>query len=382
MEFQKYILFAPEYPPYQGGIAQYSLGLAKRLSLDSQLKQVVTLQSNPDLSVEVVAPKSNIGLKISFTLLRKLFSASYLIYQKVWFWRLMMRFTTKDHIIITSLFFDYSEKMVDWCSAQGIKYDVVLHGLDMIELSESKPVFLQKALTNAHGFIFNSENTKKQFESAFPNLNQKRQVIHPIFDQCAYDQHEIMALDRLQKELKVALEGRKIIVSISRLVKRKGIDKSVQAIVPFLEAHPDWIYLIAGSGDEKEFIQNLIPSHLKDRIVLLGSVSDQVKCSLLSYAKVFIMLNQDFGGGDVEGFGISFVEATYFKCWVIGGNNGGVPEAVDTTSNAFLIDMDDETYGQKVIEALNYILLQSSATMLEKGRQFVIDKFALVHPSK
>jgi hypothetical protein len=44
--------------------------------------------------------------------------------------------------------------------------------------------------------------------------------------------------------------------------------------------------------------------------------------------------------------------------------------------------MDDETYGQKVIEALNYILLQSSATMLEKGRQFVIDKFALVHPSK
>jgi glycosyltransferase involved in cell wall biosynthesis len=383
MPHVKHILFAPEYPPYKGGIAQYSLGLAEKLINEGLLDKVISLQPHPEGKPKVVSPAPNPGLRIKVVFLRRLISLFFLGYQKVWFWKQLKGLTKNDNVIVTSLFFDHSAVIINYCMRQNIRYELVLHGLDMIELALTKPDFLVSAISKSKGFIFNSKYTQTYFEKQFPDQKQKREVIYPLFDTRVYDKYEILTLDELQQKfIGVELESNRIIISVCRLVKRKGIDKSVKAIVPFLEAHPDWVYLIAGSGEEESFIQSQIPIHLKDRIVLIGSVSDQIKCSLLYHAKVFIMLNQDFGGGDLEGFGISFVEASYFKCWVIGGENGGVPEAVDITSNAFLINMNEEVYHQKVMETLKYILLQSSDEMLEKGRQFVIEKFALEQHSK
>ena len=55
-------------------------------------------------------------------------------------------------------------------------------------------------------------------------------------------------------------------------------------------------------------------------------------------ASVFIMPSRELGDGDVEGFGIVYLEANSFGLPVIAGRSGGVVEAVENGVNGLLVD--------------------------------------------
>lgn len=364
-------ILAFEFIPYHGGIAHYSHALAKYLYQHGHSVRVITtnhlsLQDGYKLS------KPN-RFNSSITLINKFFSFIFRLNQYVFLVRQLIKIllsARSSRIIVTSLFVDFSLYSIQLLSFFGKPYEVVLHGLDIYQLSNQRPNFLKKIVNQASNIIVNSKHTG---ELLWSKLNeQSYHLFPPLLDLDKIDQH----VREITNQKEILNDHQNIILSVCRLVPRKGIHIAIRSIIPFLDKHQEWSYLIAGDGPMRGELEQLIPASLKSRIILLGPITEHDKVRLLINSSIYIMPNLEYDNNDVEGFGISFIEASYFKNWVIGGNNGGVPEAIGNTTNGYLIDMKGDPEGQ-ILEALNDVMSRDdSAPILEKAKQRVIKKFS------
>ncbi len=142
--------------------------------------------------------------------------------------------------------------------------------------------------------------------------------------------------------VKHGLASKKIVVTVGRLVARKGIDKAVLAFKRVLRDCPNTHYLIIGDGQLRPELERLIASEgLSQDITLAGQVSDADLISYLRLCDVFLMPNRTLENGDTEGFGLVFREANACGKPVIGGRAGGVVEAVIHNESGLLVDGND-----------------------------------------
>ena len=141
--------------------------------------------------------------------------------------------------------------------------------------------------------------------------------------------------------------------TVSRLVKRKGIDIAIRIVHALAGMGHPVRYYIGGVGGEGERLGALI-RELKagEYIFLLGSLEEAEKYRLLADSDVFILPTHSNKNTDFEGFGISFIEASLFGNVVIGGNHGGVTEAVVDGETGFLFDFDEEASIGKAVTAI------------------------------
>ena len=160
-----------------------------------------------------------------------------------------------------------------------------------------------------------------------------------------------MERDRRQLEslLGRPLDGQKLLLSIGRLIERKGIRWFVAEVMPQL--NDDLLYLVAGSGPEEESIRKEIEKYgLLDRVILLGKVSDPEKSMLLSNADLFIQPNIPITG-DVEGFGIAVIEASAHGLPVLASRLEGLTDAIIENENGWLVPAEDPgAFRRKITE--------------------------------
>jgi len=146
----------------------------------------------------------------------------------------------------------------------------------------------------------------------------------------------------LRNEQLVAMHGleeKKIILTVARLVPRKGIDCAIKAISEVVRSRPDVHYLIVGEGPYKESLKALIQQHdISKFVTLVGMVSDVELIDYFRLCDLFLMPNRTMPDGDTEGFGLVFREANACGKPVIGGRAGGVVEAVIDGQNGLLVD--------------------------------------------
>jgi phosphatidylinositol alpha-1,6-mannosyltransferase len=81
-----------------------------------------------------------------------------------------------------------------------------------------------------------------------------------------------------------------------------------------------------------------------------------------------------FGGLEVEGLGIVYLEASACGLPVIAGNSGGAPDAIIEGVTGYAVDGNNvDEIAQKVIALLRD--LPAAQKMGEQGRKWVIDKW-------
>ena len=132
--------------------------------------------------------------------------------------------------------------------------------------------------------------------------------------------------------------GRPTVLTISRLTPRKGIDRVIEAMPAVVSAVPDALYVVAGDGPDRERLEQLRDdSPARDAIQFLGRVSEDEKLECYDRCDVFAMPNRT-ERGDVEGFGIVFLEASAFGKPVIGGRSGGAVDAIVDGETGLLVD--------------------------------------------
>ncbi len=119
-----------------------------------------------------------------------------------------------------------------------------------------------------------------------------------------------------------------LVVSVSRLVPRKGMDILIDAAAELHAAFPDLVVAIAGRGRDHERLAGEIVER-QAPVRLLGGVSDDDLPRLVGAADVFAMLCRNrWLGLEREGFGIVFVEAAAAGVPQVAGDSGGAGEAV------------------------------------------------------
>ena len=138
------------------------------------------------------------------------------------------------------------------------------------------------------------------------------------------------------------LAGRKVLLTVGRLVERKGVVHFLDYILPRVLQHdPDVCYLIVGDGPQREVIETRIASrHLDQHVALIGQVSDAGLKAAYHLCDLFIMPNQPVPN-DIEGFGIVALEAAATRRWVLASDIDGIPEAVVPGANGDLLDPTD-----------------------------------------
>jgi glycosyltransferase involved in cell wall biosynthesis/peptidoglycan/xylan/chitin deacetylase (PgdA/CDA1 family) len=135
------------------------------------------------------------------------------------------------------------------------------------------------------------------------------------------------------------LAGKKVVLTVGRLVSRKGIDMTVRAMAKLMRERDDVRYLIVGDGEMRGELEQLIAAEgLGHSITLVGKVSDDELLAYLRVCDLFVMPNRTMPDGDTEGFGLVFREANACRKPVIGGRAGGVVEAVIDNQSGLLVD--------------------------------------------
>ena len=139
----------------------------------------------------------------------------------------------------------------------------------------------------------------------------------------------------LETILPIELEGKKLLLSIGRLVERKGIGWFAEKVMPELKTK--FYYLVAGVGPEMPAIRsNIRAKGLDDCVFLLGRVSDKYRKQLYHTADIFVMPNIELGN-DVEGFGISAIEAGSCGLPVVASDLQGLKDAVLDGQTGYLV---------------------------------------------
>jgi phosphatidylinositol alpha-1,6-mannosyltransferase len=129
-----------------------------------------------------------------------------------------------------------------------------------------------------------------------------------------------------------------LVVSVSRLVPRKGMDVLVEASARLAPEFPGLQVLIAGEGRDRRRLEALVRRRGAP-VRLLGRVPDDQLPGLYGAADVFCMACRDrWGGLEQEGFGIVFLEAAACGVPQVAGRSGGAAEAVVSGETGWVVE--------------------------------------------
>jgi len=297
------LLFTLEYPPQIGGVASYYGNFASHWPLGEDF---LVLDNNRG---ELIKPRHFLAWWPAVLALKRKLEKSRIDY------------TLVGQILPLGT----AAWLVSWL--KPVRYGVFLHGLDFsAALKTTRKKFMTGLiLRRADRIIAANSYVAEQAENLYPHLAGKITIVNPgVFGGTP----NILEADKENLRVKYGLSGKTILFSLGRLVKRKGVDRVIQAISRITpEELENIVYVIAGGGPQAEYLRRLVPTRLRDKIIFLGVVTETEKWLWLTICDIFIMPSRDIAG-DFEGFGIVYLEANLCGKPVIAGNSGGVRDAV------------------------------------------------------
>jgi len=124
-----------------------------------------------------------------------------------------------------------------------------------------------------------------------------------------------------------------VIGSVARLMPYKGIADLITACSRLDDPKRSLQIIIAGTGPERQALENLATSRLSNCVSFLGRVSDPA--DLYAASDVFVLPSH------WEGFGLVYIEAAFHGVPSIGARVGGVPEAIVDGETGLLVPVGD-----------------------------------------
>ncbi|MDD2353838.1 MAG: glycosyltransferase family 4 protein [Patescibacteria group bacterium] len=336
----KILLITLEYPPFKGGVANYYGLLAKYWPQRGGL-DVVSNNKGQLCSGHFPIP----WLKTIKLLWKKKKEGafSYLLVGHI------LPLGTAAYI--TSFF-------------KSFKYGIILHGLDfaMAIKTKRKRIITRLILKKADKIICANSQVAYLVTEFDNHLKEKITILNPGIE--AVEIKPLSVEKRTQLRTYYQFEKDDIILfSVGRLVRRKGFDKVIETLAR--QSLGNIKYLIAGSGDDEEYLKGLVRQYqLQNKVIFLGSITDASKWQLFQFSDIFIMPAREIEN-DFEGFGIVYLEANLAGKPVIAGISGGVRDAVIHNKTGLLVNPENIVAIEKAIMSLS----QDKELRLSLGKQ-------------
>ena len=237
----------------------------------------------------------------------------------------------------------------------GIPYAAVLHGAEVTvpgRLPVSKQI-LGRVLREASLLIAAGRYPEAEARHAERNLPPVVQI-PPGVDTDRFT--PLPAIERASTRARLGLPaGGPLVLSVSRLVPRKGMDVLIEACARLADSgrHKGLTLAIAGSGRDRVRLEHLIEK-TDAPVRLMGRVPSVDLPALYACADVFsLCCRSRWGGLEQEGFGIVFLEAAAAGVPAVAGHSGGAAEAVaDGETGLVVQDPRDPSAVASAIERL------------------------------
>ena len=231
---------------------------------------------------------------------------------------------------------------------------------------------LRKIGSSTDSLTYLGEFTQRAISRSLSKAAAQRMVkIAPGID---VDHFSPQDSTQLRKELK--LENKRVIVSVGRLVHRKGQDHLIQAMPEILKSVPDAHLLMVGQGPYLSHLKKLVENlDLIDQVSFIGRIQYAQLPQYICAGDVFAMPSRSrFFGLEVEGLGIVYLEASACGLPVIAGSSGGAPDAVLDGVTGIVVDGENN---QEIAVAAIKLLqdLAGSKAMGLAGREWIIENW-------
>lgn len=272
-----------------------------------------------------------------------------------------------------------------------VHYDIVHchfghNGRIATDLSEIGAI-QSKIITSFHGSDI-SRYINKNGPSIYDKLFKKGNLFLPISENWKRKLIELGCDERKIKVHRMGIDTRRFIpgdsflnnkeiriLSIGRLVKKKGFTHGINAVATLLKAFPKMEYLIVGDGPLKDSLKESIDKADADgRIKILGWKTQEEIVELMRTSHLFLAPSVTDDQGDQEGVPVVLMEAMATGLPVISTHHSGIPELVRDGESGFLLPEGDE---RGIKEKISLLIKNPTlrAEMGRKGRNQVIENF-------
>jgi len=339
------LIITLEYPPQVGGIASYIFNLVSHLPADETV--VYAPENKKQDNFDANNPWKTYRLNPYWSFfwprwLRLFFQIVTLVNQE----KIEMLYV--NHVFPVG-YVAYLIKRF-----KKIPFTLFFHGTDIITAiaNKNKRKKFLRLCREANTIVVNSDFLKNKLLETVDDLKDVR-VIYPCPNDLYYDnkidKNEITTL-----KAKLALGGKKVILTVARMVEGKGFPHMVRMLPEILKKIPNAVWLVVGDGPKnKEIFQMVQKNSLQNVVRFLGQIEPQELLKYYHLADLFVLLTHKDENHE-EGWGTVFLEAAACGLPVVAGRVGGVEEAVLDGQTGVVVDVyQDQSVIPAVVGLLN-----------------------------
>lgn len=355
MRQKSIIIFSEDFPPTSGGIAQWAAGVATAFIKLGHDVKVFTRYREGNHSTSIRDWK----FPVEFV------KGNYWKQLRSWYWHKSIKELYDNGFapdLIISTTWNCSRGLLSTVRKNSAKLITIVHGLEITrKMSKFKRQWLNRTLKKSDYVISVSHFTRNRILEMHSVESQKVLIFPNGVDLTIFTPH----LDTQSLKKKHSIKEEKIILTLARVIERKGHDSVMRALPTVLKKIPDLKYIIAGSYEKNYFqkLQKLIDDlNLRDVVIFTGYVQPHEIPLYYNLCDAYIMPSRELENtGDTEGFGITYLEANACEKPVIGGKSGGVADAIVDGKTGFLVSPNNE---DEIADKL--ILLLSDSGLAQK----------------
>lgn len=318
------LLMSSYFPPGGGGGERYIETLVRTLSTDRMIIVV------PPRAGEVIFDST-----LSSRVIRKDLLTGFLRWLRSWPW---LRALCIRERITYILFGNYSALVTLGRIAKyflGVPYSMIIHGTDFLAYNRQwhRRLMLRWNCSGAD-FIFVNSSYSRRLLTDHGTPRSKIILASP-----GVPSHPQMTDSaRIEFRQRFHISGSPILITVGRLVDRKGHRTVISALPHLLNNRPNITYMIIGDGPLKKELQQLAKDlHVDGHVVFTGRVSDEDVRTAYSLGDVFVLLGSQ-SDYDVEGFGIVYAEAMSAGLPVVARRCGGITDVVREQETGIVLD--------------------------------------------
>lgn len=363
----KALLISEIFPPRHGGSGRWFVELYSRLPKEDSVIAAGSVEGDDDADADLAdrLKIERLGLSSANWGLRSLEG---------------LRFYVRTHRQLATLAKAHGvsaihcgrclpEGVMGWLLSKrlGIPFLCYVHGEDIQTAQSSRELswIIRRVFKAAVVIIANSHNSAELLSRDWGVQKEKIAVLHPGMDA---DRFVPAPRDEQIREF-LSWDGRKTILTVGRLQRRKGHDMMIQALPRIRERVPDVLYSIIGDGEERQRLQALARDlEVTDQVQFLGEVTDAQMIQCYQQCALFALPNRT-DGADIEGFGMVLAEAQACGKAVLAGDSGGTRETMLIEETGVIADCKSpDTLAAAVIDLLTARDLEA---MGARGREHV-----------
>ncbi|MGH7342643.1 MAG: glycosyltransferase, partial [Candidatus Rokuibacteriota bacterium] len=165
------------------------------------------------------------------------------------------------------------------------------------------------------------------------------------------------------------------LLTVGRMIEKKGMEFSIRAVAGLVRRHPDVRYEIVGDGPLRPAIEALISELDLERVVVLHGARDAAFVrDRMAAAHLFVLTSVTAASGDQEGQAVVLQEAQACGLPVVTTDHSGLPEAIDAGRSGFLVPERDV---DALVDRLEHLVSHPDlwASMGRAGRAYVEARF-------